>query len=97
MPNVVFLEAAQPLGSDRFKVFFGAGDATIGSAIIKVNYFKSLDSENWFWWIWLNDECLVIEKFNCVAKILGIFMLVKWIFCLIISHLSLFNVGPPMK
>lgn len=36
MPNVVFLEAARALGNDRFEVFFGAADATIGSAIIQV-------------------------------------------------------------
>ena len=35
-PNVVFLEAAYALGKDRFKVFFGAADAAIGSAIIEV-------------------------------------------------------------
>jgi predicted GH43/DUF377 family glycosyl hydrolase len=37
-PNVVFLEAAYPLGEDRFQVFFGGADATIGSAVIEVNY-----------------------------------------------------------
>jgi hypothetical protein len=33
-PNVVFLEAAEPLGNDKFRVYFGAGDATIGSGIV---------------------------------------------------------------
>ena len=37
-PNVVFLEAAYPLGGDRFQVFFGGADATIGSAVIEVKY-----------------------------------------------------------
>lgn len=36
MPNVVFLEAAEALGDDKFRVFYGAGDAAIGSAIIQV-------------------------------------------------------------
>ena len=36
VPNVVFLEGAEPLGKDRFRVYFGAGDATIGSALIQV-------------------------------------------------------------
>ncbi|RYG59889.1 hypothetical protein EON64_19775, partial [archaeon] len=36
VPNVVFLEAAYSMGGDRFKVFFGAADAAIGSAIIEV-------------------------------------------------------------
>jgi predicted GH43/DUF377 family glycosyl hydrolase len=38
VPNVVFLEAARPLGDDSFEVFFGAADATIGSAVVKVEY-----------------------------------------------------------
>lgn len=37
-PNVVFLEAAYPLGGDRFRVFFGGADSTIGEAIIEVKY-----------------------------------------------------------
>ena len=37
-PNVVFLEAAYSLGNDKFQVFFGGADATIGSAIIEVKY-----------------------------------------------------------
>ncbi|CAM6001250.1 unnamed protein product [Sphagnum balticum] len=36
-PNVIFLEAAYALGSDRFKVFFGGADATVGSAVIEVD------------------------------------------------------------
>jgi hypothetical protein len=42
VPNVVFLEAAEPLGNDSFRVFFGVGDATVGSAIIKVSIANSL-------------------------------------------------------
>jgi predicted GH43/DUF377 family glycosyl hydrolase len=40
VPNVVFLEAAHPvLGKkDTFKVYFGAADAAIGSAIISVSF-----------------------------------------------------------
>lgn len=46
MPNVVFLEAAYALGNDRFKVFYGGGDATIGSATIQVKILSNLlDSE----------------------------------------------------
>ena len=37
VPNVVFLEAAYSLGGNRFRVFFGGGDATIGSATIQVS------------------------------------------------------------
>lgn len=37
-PNVIFLEAARPLGGDKFEVFFGGADATIGSAVIQVTY-----------------------------------------------------------
>jgi len=33
-PNVVFLEAAEPLGNDKFRLYFGEGDATIGSVIV---------------------------------------------------------------
>jgi predicted GH43/DUF377 family glycosyl hydrolase len=36
VPNVVFVEGAYALGEDRFKVFFGGGDATVGSAVIEV-------------------------------------------------------------
>jgi predicted GH43/DUF377 family glycosyl hydrolase len=36
VPNVVFLEAAEPLGDDTFRVYFGAGDAAIGSAKVAV-------------------------------------------------------------
>jgi len=36
VPNVVFLEAAEALGGDKFRVFYGAADAAIGSAIIQV-------------------------------------------------------------
>lgn len=35
-PNVVFLEAAHEISRDRFRVFFGGADATIGSADIEV-------------------------------------------------------------
>jgi predicted GH43/DUF377 family glycosyl hydrolase len=37
-PNVVFLEAAYPLGGDLFQVYFGGADSTIGSAVIQVKY-----------------------------------------------------------
>lgn len=37
-PNVVFLEAAHAVGKDRFRVFFGGADATIGSAIVEVTF-----------------------------------------------------------
>jgi predicted GH43/DUF377 family glycosyl hydrolase len=36
VPNVVFLEAAQSLGGNKFRVYFGAGDAAIGSATVQV-------------------------------------------------------------
>lgn len=36
VPNVVFLEAAHPVGKDTFQVYFGGADNTIGSAIIEV-------------------------------------------------------------
>lgn len=36
VPNVVFLEAARPLGNDAFEIFFGAADATIGRAVVQV-------------------------------------------------------------
>eukprot|EP00048_Salpingoeca_helianthica_P017562 m.237841 g.237841 ORF g.237841 m.237841 type:complete len:359 (-) comp21437_c0_seq1:27-1103(-) len=34
--RVVFVEAAIPLGGDRFRIFFGGSDAVIGSAIIRI-------------------------------------------------------------
>ena len=37
-PNVVFLEAAYPLGNDNYQVFFGGSDATVGAAVIHVAY-----------------------------------------------------------
>ena len=37
-PNVVFLEAARPLGDDVFEVYFGGADAVIGSAIFEVSF-----------------------------------------------------------
>ena len=40
-PNVVFLEAAYPIGQDMFVVFFGGADANIGQAVIKVSYSNS--------------------------------------------------------
>jgi predicted GH43/DUF377 family glycosyl hydrolase len=36
MPNVVFLEAAKPIGNDQFTVYFGAADNTVGSATVVV-------------------------------------------------------------
>ncbi|CAM9147387.1 unnamed protein product, partial [Ectocarpus fasciculatus] len=38
VPNVVFLEAARPLGNDRFEIFFGAADAAIGRAVVEVTF-----------------------------------------------------------
>ncbi|GAV09226.1 hypothetical protein RvY_18800 [Ramazzottius varieornatus] len=40
-PNVVFLEAAYPIGQDQFVVFFGGADANIGQAVIKVSYSET--------------------------------------------------------
>jgi len=37
MPNVVFLEAAKPVGIDTFEVYFGAADNTIGTATVSVS------------------------------------------------------------
>ena len=37
VPNVVFLEAAKSLGGDKFEVFFGAADNTIGSGVVHVS------------------------------------------------------------
>lgn len=34
VPQVAFLEAAHPLGGDRFRVYFGGADAVVGSAIV---------------------------------------------------------------
>lgn len=45
VPNVVFLEAAYALGGDKFKVFFGGGDATIGSATVQVSILSNLSEE----------------------------------------------------
>jgi len=41
-PNVVFIEAAKPLGNDKFLVFYGAADSVVGSAIVEV----TMQSEN---------------------------------------------------
>jgi predicted GH43/DUF377 family glycosyl hydrolase len=35
--RVVFLEAARPLGNDRFEVYFGGADTTVGRAVIAVS------------------------------------------------------------
>jgi predicted GH43/DUF377 family glycosyl hydrolase len=35
-PAVVFLSAAAPLGGDRFRVYFGAADAVVGTAVVAV-------------------------------------------------------------
>jgi predicted GH43/DUF377 family glycosyl hydrolase len=35
-PRVVFLSAAVPLSQDRFRVFFGAADAAVGTAVVVV-------------------------------------------------------------
>ena len=43
VPNVVFLEAAHAVGRDHFRVFFGAADANIGSAIIKVTHKSTIN------------------------------------------------------
>jgi len=34
--NVIFLEAAYPLGNDKFMVFYGGADAVVGSAVVTV-------------------------------------------------------------
>jgi len=34
--NVIFLEAAYPLGGDQFMVFYGGADAVVGSAVVTV-------------------------------------------------------------
>ena len=41
VPRVVFLEAAKPLGNDRFLVFYGGADSVVGSAIIEVSTTQS--------------------------------------------------------
>ena len=35
-PNIAFVEGAEVLGGDRFRVYFGAADATEGSAVVAV-------------------------------------------------------------
>jgi predicted GH43/DUF377 family glycosyl hydrolase len=35
-PNIAFVEGAEPLGGDRFRIFFGAADATEGSAVVQI-------------------------------------------------------------
>ena len=35
-PNIVFVEGAEALGKNKFRIFFGAADATEGSAVIHV-------------------------------------------------------------
>lgn len=47
-PNVVFLEAAKPLGQDEFLVFFGGADSVIGTATVQVKYNKAATSETAF-------------------------------------------------
>lgn len=37
VPNVVFLEAAKPIGNNQFEVYFGAADNSIGKATVKVS------------------------------------------------------------
>lgn len=45
-PNVVFLEAAYPMGNDRFRVFFGGADSVIGSAVIHVTDKSEVKRDN---------------------------------------------------
>ena len=35
--NVVFCEAAAPLGGDRFRIWFGGADAHVGTAVVRVS------------------------------------------------------------
>ena len=37
----MFLEAAKPLGDDKFLVFYGGADTVIGSAIVQVSFSAS--------------------------------------------------------
>ena len=34
--NVIFLSSAVPIGGDRFRLFFGAGDGNVGTAVVSV-------------------------------------------------------------
>lgn len=36
-PNIVFVEGAETLGGDRFRLYYGAADATEGSAKVAVH------------------------------------------------------------
>jgi predicted GH43/DUF377 family glycosyl hydrolase len=36
VPRVVFLEAAKPMGDDKFMVFYGGADSVVGTAIVTV-------------------------------------------------------------
>ena len=35
-PNIAFVEGAEALGDDSFRLFFGAADASEGTAIVRV-------------------------------------------------------------
>eukprot|EP00938_MAST-03A_sp_MAST-3A-sp1_P004732 g4732.t1 len=35
--NVIFLSSAVPIGNDRFRLFFGAGDGNVGTAVVSVD------------------------------------------------------------
>jgi len=35
--NVTFLEAAEPLGNDAFRIYFGGADAVVGTAVVEVS------------------------------------------------------------
>lgn len=36
-PNIVFVEGAEALGKNQFRIYFGAADATEGSAVVQVD------------------------------------------------------------
>lgn len=36
VPNVVFVEAMQSLGNDKFLIFYGCADSVIGAALVEV-------------------------------------------------------------
>jgi predicted GH43/DUF377 family glycosyl hydrolase len=70
VPNVVFLEAAHPLGDDSFRVFFGAADANIGSAVVKVkpSKFSSDAAKPQTVCVACSDSCVLVptsKKYPC--------------------------------
>jgi hypothetical protein len=44
--NVIFACSATALGGDRFRLFFGAGDGNVGTAVVAVTPLRGTDAQH---------------------------------------------------